>query len=46
MDAALCYDGEPNNSYSEINSNVLFREGVTLQGQPTYTPRLILMDLK
>ncbi|XP_060676744.1 protein misato homolog 1 [Hemiscyllium ocellatum] len=46
QDAALCYDGEPNDSYSEINSNVLFREGVTLQGQPTYTPRLILMDLK
>ncbi|XP_048476412.1 protein misato homolog 1 [Rhincodon typus] len=46
QDAALCYDGEPNDSYSEIDSNVLFREGVTMQGQPTYTPRLILMDLK
>uniref|UniRef100_S4RQQ9 Misato Segment II tubulin-like domain-containing protein n=1 Tax=Petromyzon marinus TaxID=7757 RepID=S4RQQ9_PETMA len=30
----------------EVNSDVLFREGVTLQGEPTYTPRLVLMDLK
>ncbi|XP_030043056.1 protein misato homolog 1 [Microcaecilia unicolor] len=30
----------------EICSDVLFREGRTLNGQKTYTPRLILMDLK
>ncbi|XP_078390239.1 protein misato homolog 1 [Cetorhinus maximus] len=46
QDAALCYDAEPSNPYSELSNNVLFREGLTLQGQPTYTPRLILMDLK
>ncbi|XP_067878963.1 protein misato homolog 1 isoform X2 [Heterodontus francisci] len=46
QDAALCYDVEPSDPYCEISNNVLFREGLTLQGQPTYTPRLILMDLK
>nr|XP_033778933.1 protein misato homolog 1-like [Geotrypetes seraphini] len=30
----------------EVCSDVLFREGQTLNGQETYTPRLILMDLK
>uniref|UniRef100_A0A8C5PH56 Protein misato homolog 1 n=1 Tax=Leptobrachium leishanense TaxID=445787 RepID=A0A8C5PH56_9ANUR len=30
----------------EICSDVLFRQGVTLRGLETYTPRLILMDLK
>uniref|UniRef100_A0A8D2JFZ9 Protein misato homolog 1 n=1 Tax=Varanus komodoensis TaxID=61221 RepID=A0A8D2JFZ9_VARKO len=29
-----------------IHHDVLFRTGKTLQGQETYTPRLILMDLK
>ncbi|XP_062897927.1 protein misato homolog 1 [Mobula hypostoma] len=46
QDAALCYDSDRSDTYSEINNNVLFREGQTLRGQPTYTPRLILMDLK
>ncbi|GCB78013.1 hypothetical protein scyTo_0021159, partial [Scyliorhinus torazame] len=45
-DAALCYDGESSEPYSDIGNNVLFREGLTLRGQATYTPRLILMDLK
>ncbi|KAB0803996.1 hypothetical protein PPYR_00966 [Photinus pyralis] len=31
---------------SEINHDVLFREGVTLKGEVTYTPRLLLVDLK
>ncbi|XP_063295614.1 protein misato homolog 1 isoform X1 [Pelobates fuscus] len=30
----------------EICSKVLFRHGVTLKGMDTYTPRLIIMDLK
>lgn len=30
----------------EIQSDVLFREGQTLGGSITYTPRLIAMDLK
>ncbi|XP_069796670.1 protein misato homolog 1 [Narcine bancroftii] len=45
QDAALHYDSNHNDS-SEINNNVLFREGQTLRGHPTYTPRLILLDLK
>ncbi|XP_059490557.1 protein misato homolog 1 [Neocloeon triangulifer] len=31
---------------SEINHDVLFREGETRQGHVTYTPRLLLVDLK
>ncbi|XP_051901698.1 protein misato homolog 1 [Pristis pectinata] len=46
QDAALCYDLDHSDPHSEINNNVLFREGQTLRGQPTYTPRLILLDLK
>ncbi|XP_053559150.1 protein misato homolog 1 [Bombina bombina] len=35
-----------NGQNSEISSDVLFRRGVTLSGQETYTPRLILVDVK
>lgn len=31
---------------SEIDHDVLFREGKTVKGQTTYTPRLLLVDLK
>ncbi|KAK4884183.1 hypothetical protein RN001_000454 [Aquatica leii] len=31
---------------SEIDHDVLFREGLTVNGQVTYTPRLLLVDLK
>nr|XP_033328532.1 protein misato isoform X2 [Megalopta genalis] len=31
---------------SEINNDVLYREGENLQKQVTYTPRLLLVDLK
>ncbi|KAH1014571.1 protein misato [Dendroctonus ponderosae] len=31
---------------SEIDHNVLFREGITPAGQVTFTPRLLLVDLK
>ncbi|XP_022907256.2 protein misato [Onthophagus taurus] len=29
----------------EINNKILYREGQTLKGEPTYTPRLLLVDL-
>ncbi|XP_051520554.1 protein misato homolog 1-like [Myxocyprinus asiaticus] len=44
QDASLCYD--PDVLASELQSDVLFREGLTLCGHVTYTPRLIAMDLK
>ncbi|KAK5649088.1 hypothetical protein RI129_003980 [Pyrocoelia pectoralis] len=31
---------------SEINHDVLYREGLTLKGEVTFTPRLLLVDLK
>lgn len=46
QDAALSYDADRSDTFSEINNNVLFREGQTQRGRPTYTPRLILFDLK
>ncbi|KAK1880290.1 Protein misato like 1 [Dissostichus eleginoides] len=44
QDASLSYD--PDTSLGEIQSDVLFREGQTLGGHVTHTPRLIAMDLK
>ncbi|XP_047239441.1 protein misato homolog 1 isoform X1 [Girardinichthys multiradiatus] len=44
QDASLSYD--PESPSAEIQSDVLFREGQTLGGHVTYTPRLISMDLK
>ncbi|XP_037650107.1 protein misato homolog 1 isoform X1 [Sebastes umbrosus] len=44
QDASLSYD--PDGPPSEIQSDVLFREGQTLGGHVTHTPRLIAMDLK
>ncbi|XP_041867938.1 protein misato homolog 1 [Melanotaenia boesemani] len=44
QDAGLCYD--PESPPGEIQSDVMFREGQTLGGHVTYTPRLIAMDLK
>ncbi|MBN3302388.1 MSTO1 protein, partial [Amia calva] len=46
QDASLSYDPDPNAPPTELRSDVLYREGVTLGGQTTYTPRLIAMDLK
>lgn len=31
---------------TEVNNDILYREGQTAQGQVTYTPRLLLADLK
>ncbi|XP_031441630.1 protein misato homolog 1 [Clupea harengus] len=44
QEASLCYDSD--GSPGELQSDVMFREGVTLGGQVTYTPRLIAMDVK
>ncbi|XP_018555423.1 protein misato homolog 1 isoform X2 [Lates calcarifer] len=44
QDASLSYD--PETPQGEIQSDVVFREGQTLGGHVTYTPRLIAMDLK
>ncbi|KAJ8267831.1 hypothetical protein COCON_G00130030 [Conger conger] len=46
QDASLFYEPESGAPPSELQSDVLFREGLTLGGQITYTPRLIAMDLK
>ncbi|XP_066524273.1 protein misato homolog 1 isoform X2 [Hoplias malabaricus] len=44
QDASLCYDTDL--STGELQSDVLFREGLTFGGHVTYTPRLIALDLK
>ncbi|XP_035537688.1 protein misato homolog 1 [Morone saxatilis] len=44
QDAALSYD--PETPLGDIQSEVVFREGQTLGGHVTHTPRLIAMDLK
>ena len=44
QDASLSYD--PETPPDEIQSDVVFREGQTLGGHVTHTPRLIAMDLK
>ncbi|XP_068431087.1 protein misato homolog 1 [Clinocottus analis] len=44
QDASLSYD--PETPPSEIQSDVLFREGQTAGGHVTHTPRLIALDLK
>lgn len=44
QDASFSYD--PETPPGEIQSEVLFREGQTLGGHVTNTPRLIAMDLK
>ncbi|KAM4724644.1 protein misato homolog 1 [Anableps anableps] len=44
QDASLSYDAE--SPPAEIQSDAVFREGLTLGGSVTYTPRLVAMDLK
>lgn len=44
QDASLSYDTDA--PLGEIQSDAVFREGQTLGGHVTYTPRLISMDLK
>ncbi|XP_001624271.2 protein misato homolog 1 [Nematostella vectensis] len=44
QESSFCYDAA--SPKSEINHDCLFREGLTVTGQETYTPRLLLYDLK
>lgn len=45
QESSFCYD--PSASFQqEINHDVLFREGLTLHGDQTFTPRLLMFDLK
>ena len=46
QDAALCRPTDAKEPPGELCPDVLYRTGRTLHGQETYTPRLILMDLK
>jgi hypothetical protein len=44
QESGFCYDATSKES-REILHDCLFREGLTLTGQQTYTPRLIAIDL-
>ena len=45
QESSFCYD--PKEEYfDEINHDCLYREGLTLSGQETFTPRVVLFDLK
>ncbi|XP_077178890.1 protein misato homolog 1 isoform X2 [Paroedura picta] len=46
QEASFCFEPADKQSDEGIRHDVLFRTGKTLQGQETYTPRLIVMDLK
>nr|XP_056709471.1 protein misato homolog 1 [Euleptes europaea] len=46
QEASFCSDPVDQHSVEGIRHDVLFRTGRTFQGQETYTPRLIVMDLK
>nr|XP_035923392.1 protein misato homolog 1 isoform X4 [Halichoerus grypus] len=46
QDAALCAPTDAREPPGELCPDVLYRAGRTAHGQETYTPRLILMDLK
>lgn len=46
QDAALREAADAKETPGELCPDVLYRAGRTLHGQETYTPRLILMDLK
>ncbi|XP_063001840.1 protein misato homolog 1 [Elgaria multicarinata webbii] len=46
QEASFCFDPAATKLDEGIHHDVLFRAGKTPQGQETYTPRLILMDLK
>lgn len=45
QESSFCYDPSAS-SQQELNHDVLFREGLTLHGDPTFTPRLLMFDLK
>ncbi|CAK8692484.1 protein misato homolog 1-like [Clavelina lepadiformis] len=43
QESSFKYDGET--EISEINHDILFREGCNYRGETTFTPRLVLVDL-
>lgn len=45
QESSFIYDPKQAGS-KEVNTDILFREGTNLNKQVTYTPRLILWDLK
>jgi len=45
QDASFCYD-ENSLKKQEICHDILYREGVNLKGEVTYTPRMLCVDLK
>ncbi|XP_068755236.1 protein misato homolog 1-like [Montipora capricornis] len=45
QESSFCYDPS-SSSKKDISHDVLFREGLTLRGEQTYTPRLLIFDLK
>ena len=48
QEAGFVYGGNDGNSGEllEVDNDVLFREGLTLKGEVTYTPRLLSLDLQ
>lgn len=44
QDSSFVFD--PKSSTLELNHDVMFREGLTHRGEVTYTPRLLIFDLK
>ncbi|XP_066466436.1 protein misato homolog 1 [Tiliqua scincoides] len=46
QEALFCFDPGAEKADERICHDVLFRAGRTLHGQETYTPRLVIMDLK
>lgn len=46
QESSFCYGATGAAGVKEIDSDVLYREGRTLLGDVTYTPRLIAVDLK
>lgn len=44
QESSFSYD--PNAPPSEVNHDTLFREGLNARGDVTYTPRMLLVDLK
>ncbi|GFS28326.1 protein misato homolog 1 [Nephila pilipes] len=45
QESSFCYTPDSSTPL-DINHDVMFREGLNLQGEVTYTPRLVLIDLQ
>ncbi|XP_041361041.1 protein misato homolog 1-like [Gigantopelta aegis] len=46
QESSFTYGGQGDADTKEVNHDVLFREGQTLQGEVTYTPRMVCVELK